>query len=108
MKPKESLTEDRLDPEWSEKRLHELAQSIPIDHGEQVDAEDVDFIQDCRALLRRQKGGLRGWLPWIAIALVGLLFWWASWAELDEVTRGVGKVIPSSSVQLISRRPQDE
>jgi adhesin transport system membrane fusion protein len=26
---------------------------------------------------------------------------WASWAELDEVTRGEGKVIPSSQVQVV-------
>jgi adhesin transport system membrane fusion protein len=26
---------------------------------------------------------------------------WAGWAELDEVTRGIGKVIPSSQVQVI-------
>lgn len=101
MKSKVSQTKDRPDPEWNKERLHELAQSIPIDHGKQIDEEDVEFIQDCRALLRRQKSGLRGWLPWIAIALVVLLLWWASWAELDEVTRGIGKVIPSSSVQLI-------
>ena len=101
MTSKPSPAKARTDPEWSEKRLHELAQPIPVDRGGQVDEEDVEFIQDCRAFLRREKGGLRGWLPWIAIAVVGLLIWWASWAELDEVTRGVGKVIPSSSVQLI-------
>jgi membrane fusion protein, adhesin transport system len=33
--------------------------------------------------------------------LVALLVWWSSWAELEEVTRGIGKVIPSKSVQLI-------
>lgn len=33
-----------------------------------------------------------------AIALVGL---WAGFAQVDEITRGTGKVIPSSKVQLV-------
>jgi adhesin transport system membrane fusion protein len=37
-----------------------------------------------------------------AIAVFFLLFLgWASWASLDEVTRGDGKVIPSSQVQVV-------
>ncbi len=39
----------------------------------------------------------------IAICLFFVVFFvWASWANLDEVTRGEGKVIPSSDVQKIS------
>lgn len=35
------------------------------------------------------------------VAFFGVFFAWASWAELDEVTRGEGKVIPSSQVQVV-------
>lgn len=39
----------------------------------------------------------------IAICLFFVVFFtWASWANLEEVTRGEGKVIPSSDVQKIS------
>lgn len=39
----------------------------------------------------------------LAICLFFIVFFaWASWAALDEVTRGEGKVIPSSDVQKIS------
>ena len=37
----------------------------------------------------------------IIVAFFGIFFAWASWAELDEVTRGDGKVIPSSQVQVV-------
>ena len=39
----------------------------------------------------------------IAISAVGILalVLWAGFARVDEVTRGMGKVIPSSKVQLV-------
>lgn len=36
----------------------------------------------------------------VLVALAGLT-WWASWAELDEVTRGEARVVPSSQRQLV-------
>ncbi|WP_238786840.1 HlyD family type I secretion periplasmic adaptor subunit [Ferrimonas lipolytica] len=38
---------------------------------------------------------------WILIALVVSFLTWASLSTLDEVTRGQGKVVPSSQVQII-------
>ena len=35
------------------------------------------------------------------VAFFVIFFAWASWARLDEVTRGDGKVIPSSQVQVV-------
>jgi len=35
------------------------------------------------------------------IAIVAIAIYWASWAVLDEVTRGEGRVIPSSQIQVI-------
>jgi adhesin transport system membrane fusion protein len=37
----------------------------------------------------------------MVVAFFVLFFAWASWATLDEVTRGDGKVIPSSQVQKV-------
>ncbi len=36
------------------------------------------------------------------VASIAILILWASWAKLDEVTRGDGKIIPSSEIQKIS------
>jgi adhesin transport system membrane fusion protein len=51
---------------------------------------------------------LRAGMPKAAVLsiLLGLLFFasmiaWAWWAELEEVTRGEGRVIPSSKVQMV-------
>jgi adhesin transport system membrane fusion protein len=40
-------------------------------------------------------------LVWISLAAVLILLLWASFAVLDEVTRGEGKVIPSRQVQIL-------
>ena len=40
-------------------------------------------------------------LLFIIIAFFAIFFVWASWAELDEVTRGDGRVIPSRQEQVV-------
>ena len=51
------------------------------------------------------KGGERPWLAFMSIALmlavVGGFVWWAAASELEEVTRGQGRVVPSSKEQVI-------
>ena len=41
------------------------------------------------------------WLMWTCVATVALFFAWASWAEIDEITRGDGRVIPMARMQTI-------
>ncbi|MDF5462448.1 HlyD family type I secretion periplasmic adaptor subunit, partial [Vibrio parahaemolyticus] len=40
-------------------------------------------------------------LIWLSAALVLSVIIWASWARLDEVAVGEGKVVPTLSVQTI-------
>src|SRR5690606_15584577 len=51
------------------------------------------------------KGGERPWLVFLSIvlmaAVVGAFVWWAAASELEEVTRGQGRVVPSSKEQVI-------
>lgn len=66
-----------------------------------VSLEDFDFASDAAAavLERSPKGGrviLYTIFLFIIVAIV-----WASMAEVDEVERGQGKVIPSSQIQVI-------
>lgn len=91
----------KKDENWQAADLKALAKPVRVAAEGAIPEEDIDFVQDCRGLLRRQKMGWRGWLPFLSVLLVVCLLWWASWAELEEVTRGIGKVIPSKSVQLI-------
>lgn len=41
------------------------------------------------------------WLVRLAVVFVALLVAWASVAEIDEVTRGEARVVPSSQVQIV-------
>ena len=40
-------------------------------------------------------------LLWTVLATVLLFIAWAAWAELDEVTRGDGRVVPFTRIQKI-------
>ena len=63
--------------------------------------EDADFMPAVHAATR---SGARptAYLLLFIIALFFIVFlWWANWATLDEVTRGDGKVIPSSQIQVV-------
>ncbi len=89
-------------PTWSKGHLREIAHPIRVGEGDHLTQDDLAYVKDARILIRRRLGGgISNWLPWIAFALFGGLLWWASWAEIEEVTRGTGKVIPSKSVQII-------
>lgn len=89
-------------PAWAQDHLRELANPVRVGEADHLTRDDLAYVKDSRVLIRRRLGsGVSSWLPWIAFALLGALVWWASWAEIEEVTRGVGKVIPSKSVQLI-------
>jgi len=63
--------------------------------------EDLEFVRDARAALRGERvpGANLLLAGIIAAVVVGVL--WASQATIDEVTKGIGKVIPSSSIQTI-------
>ena len=61
---------------------------------------DTDFKTLSREMEGRQ--GLTGSTIMLTIfILLGLLFYWASWAELDSVTRGEGRIISSVQNQLV-------
>ena len=58
-------------------------------------AADADWAQLQQEPLRARV------LLRVAAWLVVLLLSWAAWAEIDEVTRGEGKVVPTRQVQVI-------
>ena len=64
-------------------------------------AADVDLASDIRAsILAQSPGGGRS-IIYFTLLLVGLFFYWASVSEIEEVTRGAGKVIPSGQIQVV-------
>lgn len=75
---------------------HMVQRLTPAGTAESLDwADDADWARlqqeplRARALLR------------LAVLFLLLLVLWAAYAELDEVTRGDGKVVPTSQVQVI-------
>lgn len=63
--------------------------------------EDLDWTSDAEwARLQQEPVRARSILTTIALVLLALLVW-AAFAEVDEITRGTGKVIPSRQLQII-------
>jgi membrane fusion protein, adhesin transport system len=62
---------------------------------------DLDLITDIRTtiLVQSPKGGRA--IVWLTLLLVACFVYWIAVAEVEEVTRGNGKVIPSSQVQIV-------
>jgi len=61
----------------------------------------MDYAANARTVMRGDRVLGANLLLWAIIALFVSAVFWASRADIDEVTRGQGKVIPSSSMQTI-------
>ncbi len=67
----------------------------PSPDGERDWASDADW-----ARLDQQPLRARALLRWAALVVVALVVW-AAYAKIDEVTKGEGRVIPSSQLQVV-------
>ncbi len=102
---------------WDLAELDDLANQ-PNTHNQSdtgqpaLDSEEVDYpasivtstlkLHDQSAELRKKAVTMKArWVPLLCLACVAMLVLWASVAKIDQVTRGVGKVIPSGKVQII-------
>lgn len=61
----------------------------------------ADLWADARHLLHAPRAVYARRFVWTLLALVLVLLAWAALAPLDEVTRGQGRVVPSSHVQVV-------
>lgn len=92
-------------PEPSEKLLENTKEQLLSgslnDIQKHANAEDLEFMSDTSAamLIRTPRGG-RLLISVMFLAIVSAIVW-ANFAELDEITRGSGKIIPSSRLQII-------
>lgn len=60
-----------------------------------------DMIGDATWALSQQRTRGSRTLIWMSLLTLGVLIFWASTAEIDEVVRGEGKVVPSRQVQVV-------
>lgn len=72
-----------------------------IHQAKSLPDEDLSFASSAAAavLYQSPKGGQQ--LLWAIMAFVVGIVIWAAFADIDEFTRGDGRVIPSRSVQLV-------
>ncbi|GLS91705.1 type I protein secretion system MFP component AggB [Psychromonas marina] len=66
-----------------------------------VSKEDLEMADDVYGAILTQTPTVHRLTIWALLALFICFMVWAYFAELDRVTRGEGKVIPSSQVQII-------
>lgn len=66
-----------------------------------VSKEDLEMADDVYGAILIQTPSIHRLTIWSLAALFTCFFVWAYYAELDRVTRGEGKVVPSSQVQII-------
>lgn len=67
----------------------------------QYQAEDQDFLTDVNAANLYGASIQSHIILWLAFCFVIIALIWANYATLDEVTRGSGKTIPSSHIQIV-------
>ncbi|MBV1875341.1 MAG: HlyD family type I secretion periplasmic adaptor subunit [Cycloclasticus sp.] len=68
---------------------------------QQLHPEDQIYITDVNAASLYGASTHSHILLWVSFSFVIIAIIWASFAELDEVTRGSGKTTPSSHIQVI-------
>ncbi|MFT6987202.1 MAG: adhesin transport system membrane fusion protein [Psychromonas sp.] len=66
-----------------------------------VTKEDLEMADDVYGAILTQAPTIHRLTIWSLAALFICFFVWAYFAELDRVTRGQGKVVPSTQVQII-------
>ncbi len=63
--------------------------------------ESIDLTTDIRAAILEQSPRGGHFIIWTVLLLLIVALVWAYYAEIEEVTRGSGKVIPSGQIQIV-------
>ena len=63
--------------------------------------ESIDLVTDIRAAVLEQSPRGGSYIIWAVLLLLVVAVIWAYFAEIEEVTRGAGKVIPSGQIQIV-------
>ncbi|MEH0740516.1 HlyD family type I secretion periplasmic adaptor subunit [Vibrio cholerae] len=63
--------------------------------------DELDYVDDKTAALLLNTPSSARIMLWVMVLFFILAGVWASWAQIDQVTVGQGKVVPSSQVQIV-------
>ena len=72
-----------------------------LDSDRDYSPEDIEYMSSLSAAVLEQQTSRSHIVVWIACIGILWLVLWSSFAEIDERTRGSGKVIPSQRIQTI-------
>lgn len=73
----------------------------PLEGSKDYSPEDIEYMSSLSAAVLEQQTSRSHIVVWIASIGILWLIVWSSFAEIDERTRGSGKVIPSQRIQTI-------
>lgn len=62
---------------------------------------DLQYMSSVSEAIAEQTPRGASALLWTVVLFIVIAIFWAIWAELDEITRGDGEIIPSSQLQVI-------
>lgn len=62
---------------------------------------DLDFVSDTKAAFLENRSPLATLLMFTIVGIVSALVFWASSSEVNEITRGQGKVVPTDFLQVV-------
>ncbi|ELB2119732.1 HlyD family type I secretion periplasmic adaptor subunit [Vibrio parahaemolyticus] len=71
------------------------------DNYNKLSNDELDFVDDKTAALLLNTPNSARLLLWVMVLFFVAAIGWASWAQIDQVTVGQGKVIPSSQIQVV-------
>ncbi|CAM4171576.1 HlyD family type I secretion periplasmic adaptor subunit [Vibrio agarivorans] len=72
------------------------------DRFDKLSSTELDYVDDKTAALLLNTPSSARVLLWVIVLFFIVAGVWASWAEIDKVTVGQGKVVPSSQIQVVS------
>ncbi|HHG3589705.1 TPA: HlyD family type I secretion periplasmic adaptor subunit [Vibrio parahaemolyticus] len=71
------------------------------DNYNKLSNDELDFVDDKTAALLLNTPNSARLMLWVMVLFFVAAIGWASWAQIDQVTVGQGKVIPSSQTQVV-------
>ncbi len=87
--------------EWIRRRIQPSVDRWLADWKENPEVRDADFVQDADYFMIHQKPLRAKILVKTIMISLALFIMWTAVAEVDEITKGEGKVIPSSQLQIL-------
>lgn len=63
--------------------------------------DDLDYVSDTKAAFLENRSPYASLLLFVLVGIVSAFVYWASASRIDEITRGQGKVVPTTFLQVV-------